>query len=110
MSKTRYKLFSKILWKENPIVINVKQLKNLAQMLVVDALVKTTKEVITMSKSTNNNAYRYFMFLSKEERLINKLDKAKGEDNIRRGSIIKGKIRSLKDGVRVSRNVIRIPA
>jgi hypothetical protein len=62
-----------------------------------------------MSKSTKN-AYDYFMFLSREERLLNKIDQAKGEDNIRRGSVIKGKIRSLKRAIRVSRNVIRIPA
>ena len=63
-----------------------------------------------MAKQHNHNAYRYFMFLSREERLLNKIDQAKGEDNIRRGSVIKGKIRSLKRAIRVSRNVIRIPA
>jgi len=63
-----------------------------------------------MSKYSNNNAYRYFMFLSKEDRLINNLDKAKGEDNIRRGSVVKGKIRSLKRAIRVNGDVIRVPA
>lgn len=62
-----------------------------------------------MSKP-DSNAYRYFLFLQREERLINKLDQSKGEDNIRRGSVIKGKIRSLKDGVRVSPGVVRISA